>query len=268
MRTLHIAPGDSAGGSLRQAIQIAGRDDEVLAFCDDLSCGPIASHDPSARAAWWTQFYDWPEVEDAVRSFWAKVDEREDRLVIWFARHSARELAFSLAFADRLREHPYHVVDVTGRRLPYTRPDGSAALSQPAPAVSVVPSDALTTLLGGERPVTAQECAANRQAWERLKSENAPFRVVTPAGLVSAPIDHFDPLILELATPEWQKVARIVGGTLAYAREPYLQVGDLMLLTRVVALVEEGKLLADGDPWEMRSCHVRLPGQDAPPLGG
>jgi hypothetical protein len=37
MRTLHIAPGDSAGGSLRQAIQIAGQDDEVLAFRDDLS---------------------------------------------------------------------------------------------------------------------------------------------------------------------------------------------------------------------------------------
>jgi hypothetical protein len=42
--------------------------------------------------------------------------------------------------------------------------------------------------------------------------------------------------------------------------EPYIQVGDLMLLTRVVALVEAGKLLADGDPSEMRSCRIRLPG--------
>lgn len=40
MRTLHIAPGDSAAGSLRQALRIAGRDDELLAFRDDLSCGP------------------------------------------------------------------------------------------------------------------------------------------------------------------------------------------------------------------------------------
>jgi hypothetical protein len=28
---------------------------------------------------------------------------------------------------------------------------------------------------------------------------------------------------------------------------------------RLVALVEEGKLLADGDPWDMRACRVRLP---------
>jgi hypothetical protein len=40
----------------------------------------------------------------------------------------------------------------------------------------------------------------------------------------------------------------------------YMQVGDMMLLARVVALVGEGKLLADGDPWDMRSCRVRLPG--------
>jgi hypothetical protein len=41
--------------------------------------------------------------------------------------------------------------------------------------------------------------------------------------------------------------------------EPYFQVGDLMLQGRIVALVNEGKLLADGDPWDMQSCQVRLP---------
>ena len=32
-----------------------------------------------------------------------------------------------------------------------------------------------------------------------------------------------------------------------------------MLMMRVVALVEAGKLLADGDPWDMRACRIRLP---------
>jgi hypothetical protein len=206
------------------------------------------------------QFYEWPEVEDALRTFWGRVDATEDRLVVWFGRHSARELAFFLAWADHLGKRSYHVVDVTGQRLPFSRPDGSAALTQPAQAVSVVPDDALRTLLGSERPVTTQESAESRQHWERLRSENAPFRVVAPAGLVSAPIDHFDPLLLEQATLQWQKVARVVGSTMASNSEPYFQVHDLMLLTRVVALVDEGKLLADGDPWDMRSCRVRLPG--------
>jgi len=232
----------------------------VLAFRDDLSCGPVASNDPSTRAAWWLQFYEWVEVEDALRTFWDRVDTTEDRLVVWFGRHSARELAFLLAWADRLGERPYHVVDVTGQRLPFGRRDGSVALTQPAQAVSIVPADGLRTLLGSERPVTAQESAESRRHWGRLRGDNAPFRVITPAGLVSAPIDHFDPLLLEQATPQWQMIARVVGNTMGLNSEPYFQVGDLMLLTRVVALVGEGKLLADGDPWDMRSCRVRLPG--------
>jgi hypothetical protein len=46
---------------------------------------------------------------------------------------------------------------------------------------------------------------------------------------------------------------------MAYCDEPYMQVGDVMLRMRIVAMVDEGKLLADGDPWEMQSCRVRLP---------
>ena len=245
MRTLHVAPGDSAGGSLRQAIQGAGRDEEVLRCRDDLSCGPIESDDPSARAAWWARFYDVPESEGDFKTFWSRVTTTDDRLVVWFGRHSAGELSFFLAMADRLGDRSYDIVDVTGAR---------------SPAVSLVLTDRLRALLGTERPVTGQEGEEACRQWRRLRAENAPFRVVTPTGLVSAPVDHFDLLLLERATPEWRKIARVVGDTMGYNSEPYMQVGDMMLLARVVALVGEGKLLADGDPWDMRSCRMRLPG--------
>jgi len=38
-----------------------------------------------------------------------------------------------------------------------------------------------------------------------------------------------------------------------------MQVGGTILQARLVALVEEGELLADGDPWDMKTCRVRLP---------
>jgi hypothetical protein len=124
-----------------------------------------------------------------------------------------------------------------------------------------VPADGLRTLLGSERLVTARESAVSQQQWEQLRSENAPFRVVTPEGLVSAPIDHFDLLLLAEVTRQWQRIVRVVGNAMGHNSEPpYYQVGDLMLMTRVVALVDEGKLLSDGDPWDMRSSRVRLPG--------
>lgn len=241
MTTLHIAPGDSAGGSMHQAIRGAGLNEEVLRCRDDLSCGPIDSDDHSARVAWWARFYDIAEVTSDYETFWNRVATTDDRLVVWFGRHSASELAFFLAMADRLGDRPYDIVDVTG-------------------TVSVIPPDRLATLLGTEQPITAQESEEARRQWRQLRRENAPFRVVSSAGLVSAPIEHFDSALVEQAAPEWRKIARVVSATMAYTSEPYYQVGDLMLLTRVVALVEEGKLLADGDPWDMHACKVRLPG--------
>jgi hypothetical protein len=41
--------------------------------------------------------------------------------------------------------------------------------------------------------------------------------------------------------------------------EPFVQTGDVMLRARIVALVGKGKLIADGDPHDIRRCHVRLP---------
>jgi hypothetical protein len=259
MKTLHIAPGDSAGGSLLRAIRDAGRDDEVLRFRDDLSCGPIDPDEASVRAAWWGRFYEDSDIEADLAQFWETVASTDDRLVVWFGRHSASELAFFLAWVDRPAERPYQIIDVTGRRLPFRGRDGSTALSRPVQSVSIVQPDALRSLLGQEHPITAQDRDKSRHCWQRLRRENAPFRIVTETGLVSASIDCFDPLLLAQATPESQKVALIVGNTMGYNSEPYFQVSDLMLRARIVPLVDEGRLLADGDPWEIFSCRIRLP---------
>jgi len=42
-------------------------------------------------------------------------------------------------------------------------------------------------------------------------------------------------------------------------------VGDLMLHVRAVALMLHGRLLAEGEPWDIRACKVRLP--DGLPTG-
>ncbi len=259
MGTLHIAPGDSAAGSLRQALRDAGSGDEVLAFLDDLSCGPVDSDDPRLRASWWAPFHEGVAAEAGVRAFWADVASADGRLVVWFGRHYARELAFFHAWTDRLGERSYDIIDVTGMTYPYSRPDGSPALSRPAQGVSIISPPGLRLLLGTERPIAPGERDEYRRHWRLLKEENAPFRIATETGLASAPVDHFDAMLLQRATNAWQKIARIVGQVMIHDVEPYMQVGDIMLLARVVALVDTGRLIADGDPWQMRYCHVRLP---------
>lgn len=254
---LHVVPTSSAGGSLIQAIRTTGRTDHVISFRDDLSCGPIDSDDADARRRWWASMFDDRDID--LDRFWRRVMSTTDRLVVWFGRHSAQEYAFFLALADRLGERPYDIIDVTGLQLPRTRPGGSPELSRPKQAVSLIGEEELALLLGTEHTVTSQEREDAVLLWRRLKAENAPFRIVTNSGLTSAPADVFDELLLKRATKEWRKVARVIGETMGYAVEPYLQVGDMMLLTRVVSLIEQGKLLARGDPWLMRNCEVRLP---------
>ena len=61
------------------------------------------------------------------------------------------------------------------------------------------------------------------------------------------------------ATTEWKRSVSLVMETIGHNSDPHDQVGDVMLLTRVVALVEAGKLEADGDPWDMISSRLRLP---------
>ena len=170
MKTLHLAPGFSAGRALRQSIRAAARDEEVLACPDDLSCGPIDSENKAARIAWWGQFHDGYFIEPLAQ-FWGRVTTTDDRLVIWFARHSAVELAFFLALADRLGDRAYDIVDATAA----------------AQAVSIIPPDRLRTMFGSERPITKAEKEEARRQWHRLRVENAAFRVVTPEGLASAP---------------------------------------------------------------------------------
>ena len=257
MKVLHIAPGDSAGGSLTAAMRSVGCQEEVLSFHDDLSCGPIAWGTSRERAAWWSHVHE-PRLPGEFEAFWHRLETTDERLVVWFGRHSASELAFFLAMADRLGERLYEIVDVTDLQWTFTRPDGTSAVAQPAGAVSIVPTDRLMALRGTAHPISPQEAADAGRLWQHLRTQNAPFRVVTPTGLASAPIDHFDSSILEQAAREWRKAADVIGSTMAHC-EPYMQVGDIMLLARLVALVEEGKLLADGDPWDMRACRVRLP---------
>ena len=258
MEVLHVAPSGLTGANLREAMRIAGLRQEVLPFRDDLSCGPIAWGTPQERAAWWSHI-DEPRLRQEFETFWHRLETAGERLVVWFGRQAASELAFFLALADRLRGRPYDIVDVTQLQWPITQSDDSSALMPPAGAVLVVPPDQLAPLIGTARPLAADEAEDAALMWECLRRQNAPFRIVTPTGLTSAPIDHFDSSILRSAGKEWQNSVSIIAWAMARIGPPYMQVGDVMLLRRLVALIEEGKLLADGDPRDMRTCLVRLP---------
>jgi len=259
MQTLHLAPSLSAAGSLRQAFREAGLEQEILALPDDLSCGPIRDLGAPARMRWWEQFYDEDILvpSQPISDFWTRLSASSERLVVWAGRRSALESAFLLAVAHRLGDRSFGIIDVTDVR--HAPVQGLSEELRIPGAVAVLPPIVLRDLVGTERSVDPQEHAAMREHWRKLLVEDAHFRIATPAGLDSAADDYFDATLMAEARAEPRRATRVIGGAMTQERA-HLQVGDMMLLARLVALVETGKLIADGDPWDMRACFVRLPG--------
>jgi hypothetical protein len=256
MATLHLAPTDSAGGAIKAALAIAGRDEAALAFPDDLSCGPIRSYDWRERADWWAPFYDRAEVEEAIRPFWERVGRGDEQIVIWFGRQSACELAFFHACCDRLGDRSFSIVDVTG--VPFVAARNGQPQTWYGGRVSAIGPHDLASLFEAAQPIADSTRLAAAERWRQLQAENSPFRIATPGGLFSAPAEYFDLMLLEQIGLELTKFTAVIGATMAVG--DYWQVGNLMLQLRLVALAEQGKIVIDGDPMDIRAATVRLAG--------
>lgn len=255
MPTLHIAPMPAAGTALRTAVGGGGRESDVLIFPDNLSYGPIAPD--SDRARWWAELAPTSSrrLPDAQR-FWDRIAQSEARLVVWFGRGSAAELSFLLAWTDRIDDRTYHILDVTGRRFP--RRHAAPGTGEPAAAASMLTAEEMKSLIGTEREMKSLEKLACRGTWRQLAEQNASLRLVTPTGMVSASPDHFDATLLAHVGTDWTRMTMVIAHTMS-ADWPRMQVDGFLLHTRIVALVESGALLADGNPWDMQGTNLRLP---------
>ena len=72
-------------------------------------------------------------------------------------------------------------------------------------------------------------------------------------------LEMIDLTLLNHATNNWRKVAMIVGFTMTDLSDTFPGVSDLFYGNRVALLVEQGKLISQGDLSQMRHSEVRLP---------
>jgi hypothetical protein len=77
--------------------------------------------------------------------------------------------------------------------------------------------------------------------------------------------DHIDDLILSVVSGQWRKVAFIVSKVLRVYRNNAPETSEDTIAYRVRALVDDGKLEAQGNLSRMRHSEVRLPGVDQEP---
>jgi hypothetical protein len=256
--TLHVVFTTPAADSLSQALKNAGRDDRVIAFYDDLRFGPINPPDSALRAKWVEDELGWtgsPNLITESERFWRESLSPNRRRVAWLSRRCAMEYAFFLEWLRRLGDDPCEVVDITDLKL--SRNPFGLPLS-----LALLPPDEIAEhdLFDQAKILPATTRSEYQALWGQLRAENAALRVLAGDVLVSAPISFFDSLLMSFATDNWQKVARIVGLALdSQMDDRIFQTGDIVLVARVNALVEAGRLELQGESaFEIQTSKVRL----------
>ena len=79
------------------------------------------------------------------------------------------------------------------------------------------------------------------------------------AGLAPLEVQRIDDELIANCTSHWRKVARVVGKAMAEVGDRIEGIPDLYYAQRVAALVQDGRLEAQGNLRHMRCSEVRLP---------
>lgn len=257
--TVHVAFGRSRAESIADALVLDGRAGRVIGLPGALDMGPIDPPDPDRRFDWFRTVLRadpaWHGRESEAE--WMEATSALVHPVFWVCRAHAGERAALGEFAFRMAGRPFDIVDATELDAPM--PDGARRLRTLGQmrAADIVAAG----LPGRRRPLGRAERDALGAEWERLRAENAPFRVVRAGRLVSAPLDVFDAVLLAAARPEGEVAAGLVGRAMQLlADERGDAVDGVALFGRILALGEAGSLDVAGPGPRMRDRTVRRAG--------
>jgi hypothetical protein len=116
---LHVAFGQSAGGSLKEALAKLGRSDRVLCGADDLGHGPINPPSAQLRLAFIRDvlcYEDYVEA-DVLDGFWKEVASNTLPTIVWLSTRCVSEHAGFLEYLTRVKTPPLIIASPTSSLL-------------------------------------------------------------------------------------------------------------------------------------------------------
>lgn len=258
---IHVAWGASRADTIRDALRSQGDEARVIALSGDLNFGPINPPDPDVRHAWLRAvlrpdpYADQREAEEP----WMEATSTRVHPVYWVCMSDATEHASFLEFAFRMNGRPFDIIDATA--LDFVTRDG---VRTPWSLGIMRREDMIASRLRDRRRVFSRsECNAAAARWAALRSEDAPLRIVRNGRLVSAPLTHYDAVLIAQAATDWEVAARVIGRTLHHLAvevdPPGQGVSDIVLFGRIQALGDAGNLEIKGPGPGMRDYEIRKP---------
>jgi hypothetical protein len=267
MKIVHIVNGDAAAESLSAALDLAGRDERVIALKDDLAIGPLADIDDTSttRGTFWRQVLsDRPIDVDAKL---AQQDEllralvRDDsQVVAWHGQSAAdqltlRRVAYYLRNApQRLNEARLFeddlplVADADGAMRRASRPDH-------ATATGMFPPKSLLAKLPAAAPISVLRISRLALEWQEAKHANAETRRWRENMLVPGTFAEIDEAVLDAASTEFVDARRIAATVMT--RNLGLVVSDALAFWRMRELTVAGRLKIRGTLADIAQAEVR-----------
>ena len=246
----HITFGIGGDEALRAALKKAARHERVVPLWDDFSLGPIDPPEPADR-------WGWAKRELGLfpysRKLFAKKYNAWDlalspgiRKIAWIARRWSHEYCGFLEWLWRLGDQACDVVDLHDVVVDRHHRDGTSERYSPTCLGSIFPEEIQDNALWDlAQPLSPERRRYYHEVWRRLRAENAPFRVWKNGELVSAPINHYDDIILGHAGPRLLKVAWVIRRP--KDADPAYEACEYVFHGRLHKLVEAGLLEAYGD---------------------
>ncbi|MDE2577237.1 MAG: DUF1835 domain-containing protein [Hyphomicrobiales bacterium] len=259
--SVHLVFSADAVGSVAQALALAGKSERVIGFEDNLSFGPIDPPEGRRRDLWIESVFKCENESDSQKAerFWNDASASTTYPIAWLCRNSAAEYCGFLEFVRRMGERQFAVIDASSVKTTFYF-QGERSVAIPALGILTPEQIAAEGLCDRRAIATTQDVNGYRQLWAKLGADNAPFRIVSAQGLVSAPLEHFDEDIIASAREEWSPAAYVIGSAMVRLMEKAIpcSLGDFVLWARARALAEAGALEIDGSARALRGSRVRL----------
>ncbi len=230
---------------------------DIVEIKDDYAVGPVIdiyeAYGYQQRRDWWTallEFSPYKEsldiVDDklAVHNLIKALQENTDEQVwIWMGQNQ-HDVCSYYWLMSQLKDYQGMIQVLYLNNLPFINEKG--AIFYPQHLYEIQPKEFLKAKKLA-REITLSEFEVDPDEWKKLCNENAVVRILEGGKkIVSKEESFYDKDLLANITNDFQKLNKIITTTLNKMK---IQTGDVFLVWRIKKLMEEGKLVAQGN-WE------------------
>jgi Domain of unknown function (DUF1835)/Protein of unknown function len=266
-RTIHVTNGDHAADTLREALDLAHRDERVIPLKDDLAVGHLKGIDdnPEMRAMFWQQVLIEHKVDFIARlreqdALLRELVQESGQVVIWHGQSAAdqltlRRVAYYLRNApQRLNEAKLSeedlplIVDDNGTERRRGRADGITA-------VGMFAASELLAKLPTAAPISVLRIGRLALEWQEVKQLNSETRRWRDNTFLSGTWSDIDEAILHAASGAWQAARRLAGQVMG-AGFGFLA-SDSIVFWRCRELVAAGRLDMRGELGNIVDAELR-----------